>query len=189
MLYKLLKFNKINDKMKNWRDIELIDFYLTNKSIDALNVLIDRNLNLIKVLARKNQTKTISKEDFIGEGILGLIKSVETFNNKYEAKFSTYAFFWINHYMQLFQKLNIEKSIMIYHKETDPYLDYYSQVFIALKQLSNVEQQVIEKRVFHGETLKKISETLNLSIEHIRRIQNQSYKKLAIILKNQLDIF
>ena len=58
---------------------------------EARNVLIERNLRLVAHIVKKYYTQSIDQEDLISIGTIGLIKGVDSFNNKNGVKFATYA--------------------------------------------------------------------------------------------------
>lgn len=58
---------------------------------DAISVLTDNYLGLIKQLASKMATALYGSEDLIGDGYLGLYKAIRSFNIKHKASFTTYA--------------------------------------------------------------------------------------------------
>ena len=61
------------------------------KNIEARQVLVERNLRLVVYIANKFENTGIGKEDLISIGTIGLMKGVNTFNNKKNIKLATYA--------------------------------------------------------------------------------------------------
>ena len=57
----------------------------------AINELIEANLRYVVSLARKYKCKTLSEEDLISEGNIGLIKAAKHFDPTVGVKFITYA--------------------------------------------------------------------------------------------------
>jgi len=102
-----------------------------NKS--AKNKLFFANVRLVVMIAKKFMRPRINMLDLIQEGNIGLLKAIDKYDYKKNYKFSTYAFWWIRHYMQLFLYKNhrdipipiqkeeelrkIEKAINILQKE------------------------------------------------------------------------
>lgn len=60
-------------------------------SMEARNILIERNLRLVVYIAKKFENTGIGIEDLISIGTIGLMKSVNTFNNDKKIKLATYA--------------------------------------------------------------------------------------------------
>ena len=59
------------------------------------DVLVEGNLKLVLSILKKYQGKCDNMDDLFQIGVVGLIKSVENFDLKYDVKFSTYAVFMI----------------------------------------------------------------------------------------------
>ena len=57
------------------------------------------NLRLVINMANKYRHRGLSFIDLIEEGNLGLLTAVERFNRKRGLRFSTYATWWIKHYI------------------------------------------------------------------------------------------
>jgi RNA polymerase primary sigma factor len=57
----------------------------------AINKLIESNLRYVISIARKYKCKTLSEEDLISEGNIGLVKASKTFDPSVGVKFITYA--------------------------------------------------------------------------------------------------
>jgi RNA polymerase primary sigma factor len=57
--------------------------------------LIERNLRLVRSVARRYRNKGLELEDLVQEGSIGLLSAVERVDPDRGVKFSTYAVFWI----------------------------------------------------------------------------------------------
>lgn len=57
--------------------------------------LVANNLGLVASIAHKHKTQTLSFDDLVQEGIVGLIKGVDRFDVTLGYQFSTYASYWI----------------------------------------------------------------------------------------------
>ena len=62
---------------------------------EAINILVNRNLRLVRKIASKYKRNGIDLEDLIQEGNLGLYKAATRFDEELGCKFSTYATWWI----------------------------------------------------------------------------------------------
>ena len=60
-------------------------------SLEAKNILIERNLRLVAHIVKKYQGASEELDDFISIGTIGLIKAVQTFDSAKASKLSTYA--------------------------------------------------------------------------------------------------
>jgi RNA polymerase primary sigma factor len=65
----------------------------------ARNRMITANLRLVINIAKRHIGKGMTLEDLIQEGNLGLMRAVEKFDHCRGFKFSTYATWWIRHYI------------------------------------------------------------------------------------------
>ncbi|GAA0177577.1 hypothetical protein SH2C18_07770 [Clostridium sediminicola] len=80
----------------NLNNEELLKTYKTNNDLNAREELIVRNLPLVKRLANKRMNfSSLSYEDLVQEGVLGLIYGIEKYDPSFGTKFSTYVFYWI----------------------------------------------------------------------------------------------
>ena len=63
----------------------------TNGSLEARNILIERNLRLVTHIIKKYQHLEEEPEDLISIGTIGLIKAITTFNSGKNTRLATYA--------------------------------------------------------------------------------------------------
>jgi len=61
----------------------------------AKDEMIERNIGLVFALARSYRGSSVSFEDLVQEGSIGLIRAVERFDHTRGVRFSTYASWWI----------------------------------------------------------------------------------------------
>ncbi len=59
--------------------------------LEARNILIERNLRLVAHIMKKYYAQSSDQEDLISIGTIGLIKGIETFDEKKGARLATYA--------------------------------------------------------------------------------------------------
>jgi len=57
--------------------------------------MVQANIRLVMVLARRHHHPSLSFLDLVQEGMLGLIRAVEKYEPGRNVKFSTYAVYWI----------------------------------------------------------------------------------------------
>lgn len=66
---------------------------------DARRRFIHANIGLVMHLASRYRSTTLSLEDFVQEGMFGLIKAVDRFDHRRGLRFSTFATWWIRHHI------------------------------------------------------------------------------------------
>ena len=130
--------------------------------------LIESNLRLVASVAREyNFDFLIGLEDLIGYGNLGLIKAVEKFNPEKRYRFSTYAKYWIRHYIT---RAIDDKARLIR-------IPVYA---IARKRkIEGVRGELAQelKREPYDE---EIAERMGISIEKIREIYKKSQEPISL---------
>ncbi|MCP5207874.1 MAG: sigma-70 family RNA polymerase sigma factor [Hahellaceae bacterium] len=74
---------------------------LVNKYVVLRNQLIEKNLRLVFLVAKRSHLGGVALEELIQDGNLGLIKASDRFNFGRGFRFSTYAYWCIHHVMKL----------------------------------------------------------------------------------------
>lgn len=67
--------------------------------LEAKSSFVASNLRLVLRLARTYENSMLDKADLIQEGSIGLMRAVERFDHRRGLRFSTYASWWIRHYL------------------------------------------------------------------------------------------
>lgn len=77
-------------------------------NLNARNRIVEQNVGLVlSIVGRSyNWLSEHDKEDYFQEGVLGLMRAIETYEPDRELEFSTYAFTWIRQKMQRFAMNN-----------------------------------------------------------------------------------
>lgn len=78
------------DLIKRWR---------IDKNTQARDILIQNYLRLVASVAKGYVNLGLTYDDLIQEGNLGLMYAVDTFDISYKNKMTTYATWWIRHYI------------------------------------------------------------------------------------------
>jgi len=81
---------------------EILSLWKSAKRGDqqAVKKLVEINLRLVVPIAKRFVRKGVDFMDIVNEGNMGLMKAVEKFNYKRNVSFSTYATYWIEHYIR-----------------------------------------------------------------------------------------
>src|SRR6201989_3063441 len=61
----------------------------------ARDTMVERNLGLVRWVARTYRDAGVPPADLMQEGTVGLLRAVERFDHRRGVKFSTYAVWWI----------------------------------------------------------------------------------------------
>ncbi|GGZ90472.1 RNA polymerase sigma factor RpoS [Ignatzschineria ureiclastica] len=132
---------------------------------DAFKQIVLGNLRLVIMIAQRYEDRGLDKADLISEGNLGLMHATRKFNPEKGCRFSTYAVWWIRHY--------IEKAIMNQGRTVRLPI----HINKALKKLmSELQQlsQVLQRRP----TVKELSEVTGQSLYEIMELL--AYQKASL---------
>lgn len=94
----IVNINGINtNKLKKLTHDEMKELFKRYREgeYNLKDILVEGNLKLVLSILKKYQGKCDNMDDLFQIGVVGLIKSVENFDLKFDVKFSTYAVFMI----------------------------------------------------------------------------------------------
>jgi len=130
---------------------------LTEEGLDARNKFIEGNLRLVVDRAKQRVNRGIQFSDLIGAGNTGLIRAAELFDVKKGWKFSTYATYWIDRYINLITlKESHEIHLPIRKRELLNKISYAKSVLV---QKLNRQPNTEEIANFIGTNKKTIEES------------------------------
>ena len=131
--------------------------------LDARNKLVERNIRLVKSVARSFPSNTIvSKNDLIQEGVLGLCKAISKFDTKKGCMFSTYATWWIR---QAMQRALADSS------KTIKLPVYLQEEVLRIKKV----QKSLEQELNRMPTIKEIADALYLDCSSYHQIVEHEF--------------
>lgn len=159
-------------------DNELISL-IRNGDEKAFNLLIIRHRSTVSILAKKYFSSSLTDDDWLQEGMIGLIYAVRTFNSEKNVSFPTYACVCIkNRLNSALKKANNSgntplNSSLAYNDDIvpatvsteDDYINNENNHFLTtsfIKKLSKTEQDVIRcylSGFSYCETAKKLGIT------------------------------
>ncbi len=179
----------------------------------ARTVLIERNLRLVAHIARKYANPTVSTEDYISIGCIGLIKAINTYSSKKSVRLATYAARCIENEILMSirtskknrQEVSISLPIGtdkdgneislndILGTDPDEVIDELSlkyqikELYKKLQLLSPRERIIICLRYglgpYERTTQREIAEKLHISRSYVSRIEKKALEKLRMELQ------
>lgn len=132
-------------------------------NINAGESLCKLNHGLVSKIARYYASKTTwdAYEDFIQEGMIGILRAAKTYDSNRDAVFSTYAGFWIIQNIQRYASQNLEGIRIPDNVMNDLY---------RIHKLDGLYQEDTYAKRVH-----KIADTLTLPVQHVDFILQCEY--------------
>ena len=195
------------DPLDEKEENEYIELLLKGNE-EARNKLIEHNLRLVAHIVKKYESSNISSDDLISIGTIGLIKSIDSYNNSRGVKLTTYAAKCIENEILMYFRSNkkynnvislndiIAKSQdgsdislmdILENKEINVYdkiefKDNVSNLKKYLNVLNEREMKIIKMRYgLFGEkekTQKEIAKSMRISRSYVSRIEKRSLIKI-----------
>lgn len=181
---------------------------LSKGNEDAKKLLVEHNLRLVVYIAKKFENTGIGIEDLVSIGTIGLMKSINTFNNDKNIKLATYASRCIENeiLMYLRRSTKIKSEISIdepLNQDGDGNELLLSDILgtdedttskrledevdkkllkISISKLNNREKEIMKLRFgfVTGEekTQKEVADLLGISQSYISRLEKKIIKKM-----------
>lgn len=166
-----------------------------NGDLEARNKFIECNLKLVAyIVYSKYSRRKLSMLDLIDEGNIGLIKAIEKYNMELGVKFSSYASYWIENYINralYTQTRNINLPIKMQNKITR----YQKQIKVLEDKLGRTPtpSEISNVTGFDDETISLIKQYLNDTLsenENLRGIKTEDSNQnlLDCIQDNNINI-
>jgi RNA polymerase primary sigma factor len=163
--------------------------------------IVEQNLGLVYSMIKRFHSRKIDEDDLLSDAMLGLTRAVDRFNPWKGYRFSTYACNVIaralmrrgrreRRYRQLFPvnfEVSFEQPDEMPDLQTDLYVERLHRVLDHnLGELTRLESSILARRFPSGrnerQTFQEIGETVGLSKERVRQIQNIALRKLRTVL-------
>lgn len=199
--------NIFPDPLSREEEANLLD-EMHNGNEQARDKLIEHNLRLVAHIVKKYDNKTEDIDDLISIGTIGLIKGIDSFNNKHSAKLTTYIAKCIENEILMYYRSNKRNNRNIslneaigYDKEGDEItlldilktpkpdfaIDIHNQNNIKLidkyfNVLTSREKEIITKRYGLNDeekmTQKEIAKVFKISRSYVSRIEKRALTKM-----------
>ncbi len=199
--------NIFPDPLSKEEELQLLE-KMKQGDKQARNTLNEHNLRLVAHIVKKYDNKSEDIDDLISIGTIGLIKGIDSFNSKHNAKLTTYIAKCIENEILMHYRANKRnaKNISLneaigFDKEGDEItlldilktpkpdfaLDIHNQNNIKLidkyfNVLTPREKQIITKRYGLNDekkkTQKEIAKMFNISRSYVSRIEKRALTKM-----------
>lgn len=165
---------------------------------EARNLIIMKYYGLVVAVAKRQYTFIEYRDDYIQNGILGIIRAIETYDPD-KAAFTTYAAYWIKRKIQDVVKTREVTTL----DEEVPMFDGNDCDFISKKDLLTVtdhdpdnllwdviqrlpiKQQAVIKLIYYEDvTPVEIAKLSGFSPQYIREVHNKALLKLRGMIRD-----
>lgn len=131
----------------------------------ALEKLTRANLRFVVSVAKQYQNNSLSLNDLINEGNLGLVKAAQKFDETRGFKFISYAVWWIR--QSIIQALAEHSRMVRLPLNKVGSLTKINKIFSELEQKYQREPTPEEVAMVMGVTLEEVEATLGISARHV----------------------
>ncbi|MBR3210582.1 MAG: RNA polymerase sporulation sigma factor SigK [Bacilli bacterium] len=193
------------------------NYYISLKEqgyLEGKEKLIEHNLRLVVFLAKKYENTGVDLEDLVSIGSIGLIKGINTFNQKKNIKLATYVSRCIDNEILMFlrknkkvrQEVSIEESLSYDGDGNELHLedvigtdkdsitkcieeDHDKRIMLEeINQLKPRDRDIMIMRyglLGNDEyTQKEVADKLGISQSYISRIEKKVIKKLKVLVNH-----
>jgi len=149
--------------------------------------IVREYLPLVRSIASKYNKLGIPQEDLEQEGMIGLLKASDKYDENKGAKFSTYATFWIRKY--ILQAVDKEKKITfnsielneeITQDKTETTQNPELEILKFSDGMPEAEKLVLKLLYEDQLTLKEIADQLGISRERVRQFKEKALRRMRV---------
>lgn len=170
--------------MKNlalaYNDNELL-YLIAEENEDALEILQEKYLILIKTKIKKLKIPYDKKSDYVEEGLITLNKAIKTFDSTKNITFYSYFSILLNRrFIDLLRKKAKNSKIVLVDNLNDYVIDNNIRdefIFEEPAYLSSIEKEIFKKKFIEGKTSKMIALELALPIKKVYEATDRIKRK------------
>lgn len=156
----------------------------------ALEKLTRANLRFVVSVAKQYQNNSLSLNDLINEGNLGLVKAAQKFDETRGFKFISYAVWWIR--QSIIQALAEHSRMVRLPLNKVGSLTKINKAFSELEQKYQREPTPEEVAILLGITVEEVEATLGISARHVSMDapfqEGESNSLVDVIVNHNADI-
>jgi RNA polymerase primary sigma factor len=208
--YRVTKAVRKRSVTKRQREKEMTTWRLRYEELQ--DRLVNRNLGLVYEMLRRNHFRKADQDELLSEGLMALLRSVQTFDPWRGFRFSTYA---CNSILRAFMREAMKETkirdrapiafdpsmekidVVGWRRENDRALfaERLNRILDHNEaELSDLEIDVLERRFpkdpdVRRETLDSLGRSLKVSKERVRQIQNGALSKLRETVSSDPILF
>ncbi len=159
---------------------------MQNGDTNARNTLIERNLRLVAHIVKKFESKSISQDDLISIGTIGLIKGIDSYNDTKKTKITTYAARCIENEILMYFRSNKKRESDVSLNDSIGYDKDGNEINLidVLKDTTTDFAEVIHTK----DNIKDLSKYLNILNDREKEIIIKRYGLLNQKEKTQKEI-
>ena len=157
---------------QNLNDDEIIKL-IKNNNKDALDYLINKYKNIVKIISRTYFMIGADKEDVIQEGMIGLYKAIRDYSKEYNASFNTFSKICIERQLITAIKSANRKK----HQPLNTYLSLNNLIYEENDEVTFLEK-VEESNIFNPEEILINKENFESMEKAIKDILSEFERKV-----------
>ncbi|MBW2967056.1 sigma-70 family RNA polymerase sigma factor [Candidatus Woesearchaeota archaeon] len=137
----------------------------TRKTSEAMREeMIRANLRLVICFAKKYQNKGLPLLDLVQEGNIGALRAVQTYDSRFNTRFSTYAVWWVR---QCINRAIIEKSknvrVPVHTHDRHVTISKVKKEFCNAYGRDPTVDEIYDRTGFHPESIREVEERMRVS--------------------------